>query len=311
MSLYLAVAGMAIDPLVILCLGGGVGIMSGLFGVGGGFLLTPLLIMAGIPPAVAAASDSNQIVAASSSGALAHKKMGNVDIKMGLIFLCGAVLGGTAGTQMVRTLRGYGSYDVTVKMAYVFLLVSVGSFMLWESLRALRRGITEGKGRNNGTPRLKALLARLPLQTEFRVSGIRASILFIIALGFLVGLLAALLGVGGGFITVPAMIYLLGVPTLVAIGTDLFQIVFTSMNVTFQQAVTNHSVDLILAVLLFAGSAVGAQVGARLSRYFRAEQLRLLLSIIVLLVMISLLVGLMTAPEAMISLIGREGGGGR
>ncbi|MGC7846775.1 sulfite exporter TauE/SafE family protein [Desulforudis sp. 1088] len=305
MNLYLAVAGMPVNPLIILGLGGIVGMMSGLFGVGGGFLLTPLLMMFGIPPAVAAASDSNQIVAASCSGALAHKRLGNVDIKMGLIFLSGAVAGGTFGTQMVKVLRLLGNYDVTVKLVYVVLLALVGGFMLWESLRA-SRGLNRHPTKAGAG--IKYLMSRLPLQTEFRVSGIRASIVFVVGLGFLVGFLAALLGVGGGFITVPAMIYLLGMPTLVAIGTDLFQIVFTSINVTFQQAVINHSVDVLLAVLLFCGSTIGAQLGARLCRYFRPEQLRVLLAVIVLLVMVKLAMGLVTAPEELITLSGAGGG---
>lgn len=304
MGLYLAVAGMPVNVLIILGLGAAVGILSGLFGVGGGFLLTPLLMMCGIPPPVAAASDSNQIVAASCSGALAHKRLGNIDIKMGLTFLAGSILGGTAGTQLVRVLRGFGNYDVIVKIAYVCLLATIGGFMFWESLQALR-----GKTKNgNGRSFTARLVARLPWQVHFPVSGVRVSVLFVVGLGFLVGTLAALLGVGGGFITVPAMIYLLGMPTIVAIGTDLFQIVFTSMNVTFQQAITNHTVDVVLAVLLFCGSTIGAQVGARLSRLFRGEQLRIILAVMVLLVMLKLFIDLVRVPADLITLT--TGGGG-
>jgi len=304
LSLYLAVAGMPVNVFMILGLGATVGVLSGLFGVGGGFLLTPLLMTYGIPPAVAAASDSNQIVAASCSGALAHKRLGNVDVKMGLTFLAGSILGGTAGTQLVRVLRGFGNYDVVVKIVYVLLLAAIGGFMFWESLQALR-----GKTKNvQGKGFFARLVGRLPWQVYFPVSGVRVSVLFVVGLGFLVGALAALLGVGGGFITVPAMIYLLRMPTIVAIGTDLFQIVFTSMNVTFQQAITNHTVDVVLAVLLFCGSTVGAQVGARLSRLFRGEQLRIILAVIVLLVMLKLFVDLVSAPADLITLT--TGGGG-
>lgn len=306
MSIYLAVAGMPVNIFLIMGLGGIVGVMSGLFGVGGGFLLTPLLMMVGVPPAVAAASDSNQIVAASSSGAIAHKRLGNVDMKMGIIFLVGGIMGGTVGAQLVKILRGMGNYDFAVKVIYVVVLAGIGAFMFMESLNALRGRVKQTDV--NKPSIFKRLMISLPLQTEFKVSGIRASIVFVTGLGFLVGMLAALMGVGGGFITVPAMIYLLGMPTMAAIGTDLFQIVFTSMNVVFQQAITNHTVDIVLAVLLFCGSTIGAQIGARLSKRFRGEQLRILLSLIVLAVMVQMFIGLISAPADIIGLT--KGGGG-
>jgi len=306
MSIYLAVAGMPVNIFLIIGLGGLVGVLSGLFGVGGGFLLTPLLMMVGIPPAVAAASDSNQIVAASSSGAIAHKRLGNVDMKMGIIFLVGGIMGGTVGAQLVKILRNLGNYDFAVKIIYVVVLAGIGGFMLVESLNALRGKV---KPVDHGKPSFfKRLMTTLPLQTDFGVSGIRASVIVVVGLGFLVGLMAALMGVGGGFITVPAMIYLLGMPTMVAIGTDLFQIVFTSMNVTFQQAITNHTVDVVLAVLLFCGSTIGAQIGARLSSRFKGEQLRILLALIVLAVMVQMFISLITAPQEVIGLT--RGGGG-
>ncbi len=313
MSIYLAIAGMPVKMLMIVGLGGVVGVLSGLFGVGGGFLLTPLLIMFGIPPAVAAASDSNQIVAASCSGALAHRRLGNVDIKMGATFLVGGVLGGTIGAQLVKFLRVLGNYDFAVTCLYVVMLAGIGGFMFFESMNSLRNkksgaNETAGCGENGNTTGFKRFLQKLPLQTEFKVSGIKASIIFVVGLGFIVGLLAALMGVGGGFITVPAMIYLLGMPTMAAIGTDLFQIVFTSMNVTFQQAITNHTVDIVLAVLIFCGSTVGAQVGARLSKKFNAEQIRVLLSVIVLVVMVKMLFTLVSTPEQMIILTHSGGG---
>lgn len=310
MSIYLAIAGMPVNIFLIMGLGGVVGVLSGLFGVGGGFLLTPLLIMFGIPPAVAAASDSNQIVAASCSGALAHKRLGNVDVKMGATFLVGGIIGGTVGAQLVKVLRNLGNYDFAVTCLYVVMLASIGGFMFFESINALK-----GKKDNNAEEikdkkpsGFKKFLQSLPLQTEFKVSGVRASIIFVVGLGFIVGLLAALMGVGGGFITVPAMIYLLGMPTMAAIGTDLFQIVFTSMNVTFQQAITNHTVDIVLAVLIFCGSTIGAQVGAKLSKKLKAEQIRILLSLIVLLVMVKMLLALVCTPEQMITLT-QSGGG--
>jgi len=306
MEIYLPIAGMPVNVFLILGLGALVGVLSGLFGVGGGFLLTPLLIFAGIPPAVAAASDTNQIVAASASGALAHKRLGNVDVKMGVIYLVGGVLGGTAGAQLVRVLRGIGSYDVTMKIVYVIMLTLVGGFMLIESINALRGKKKEADP--NKPSAFKRFVQSLPLQTEFKVSGVRTSIIFVVGLGFLVGVLAALLGVGGGFITMPAMIYLLGMPTIVAIGTDLFQIVFTSMNVTIQQAIANHTVDVVLAILLFCGSTIGAQFGARFSKRFRGEQLRILLAVIVLCVMVKLVFDLVSTPASLVTLT--AGGGG-
>ncbi|MDI6905954.1 MAG: sulfite exporter TauE/SafE family protein [Thermoanaerobacterales bacterium] len=307
MEIYLPIAGMPVNVFLIMGLGALVGVLSGLFGVGGGFLLTPLLLFVGIPPAVAAASDTNQIVAASSSGALAHKRLGNVDMKMGLIYLAGGILGGTFGAQLVKFLRGVGNYDLTMKLIYVVMLTLVGGFMFIEGLQTLR-GKAAAKKEDAKPSAFKRFVDSLPFQTEFKTSGVRISILFPILLGFLVGALAALLGVGGGFITMPAMIYLLGMPTIVAIGTDLFQMVFTTINITIQQAVTNHTVDIVLAILLFCGSTIGAQVGARLSRRFKGEQLRVLLAVIVLSVMVKIVFDLVATPDSLIQFA--SGGGG-
>ncbi|WP_334109917.1 sulfite exporter TauE/SafE family protein [Thermodesulfitimonas autotrophica] len=308
MEIYLPVAGMPVNVFIIAGLGALVGVLSGLFGVGGGFLLTPLLMFVGIPPAVAAASDTNQIVAASASGALAHKRMGNVDMKMGLIYLVGGVLGGTFGAQMVKVLRGLGNYDLAMKLIYVVMLTLVGGFMFIEGLRTLRGGGKSEAKKEAKPSAFRRFVSALPLQTEFKVSGVRTSVIFVVGLGFLVGTLAALLGVGGGFITMPAMIYLLGMPTIVAIGTDLFQIVFTTINITIQQAITNHTVDVVLAILLFCGSTVGAQIGARLSKRFKGEQLRVLLAMIVLAVMVKIVFELVSTPAALIQF--SSGGGG-
>jgi len=291
MHLHLAVADATVNTFSLLALGGVGGILAGLFCTGGGFLLTPLLIIFGIPPAVATASVSSQIVAASASGALAHKRMGNVDVKMSLVYLTGALFGGTAGTQVVRLLCDCGQYDTLVRLFYVGLLTIVGGFTFYESFTALR-----GCRRVDMHVAFQKLIGRLPWQMEFEVSGVRASVLVIIALGALVGFLAAMLGIGGGFITIPLMIYLLGVPTLVAVGTGLFQILLTSINVTFLQAVTNHSVDIVLAIVLCSGTVIGAQVGAILSRFFRPEQLRLVFSLVILAVMFKFLLGLFSCP---------------
>ncbi|MEW5724676.1 MAG: sulfite exporter TauE/SafE family protein [Thermodesulfobacteriota bacterium] len=298
---------MSINVFLVLGIGGLVGFLSGLFGVGGGFLLTPLMMMIGIPPAVAAASDSNQIVAAAASGAMAHTRMGNVDMKMGVVILLGGVAGGTLGVQAVKILRQMGNFEFAVKAVYVLMLGLVGGAMFIESLRALRK--TEPVGQiTAGQPRFSRFFNRLPLKMHFKKSGLHTSAVFPFSIGATVGFLAALMGVGGGFIMVPAMIYVIGMPTVVAIGTDLFQIVFTTANVTLQQAITNHTVDIVLALVLLAGSTIGAQFGARVSKFLRGEQIRILLSMIVLALMVKLLFDLLLMPNNLVDLVAAKGG---
>jgi uncharacterized protein len=312
MDIYLPIASMSINIFLLIGLGGLVGFLSGLFGVGGGFLLTPLLIFAGIPPTVAAASDSNQIVAAASSGAYAHSRMGNVDLKMGIIILLGGIVGGSIGVQIIKVLRVMGNVDFVIKLIYVIMLGTIGLFMFFESLNALKRSkIQDDEGGLPHEPKesiVRKMAAKLPLQMTFDKSRMTTSAIFPFLLGTAVGILAAIMGVGGGFIMVPAMIYILGMPTIVAIGTDLFQIVLTCINVTVQQAIRNHTVDLVLVILLFLGSTIGAQVGARVSRHLRGEQLRILLAVIVLIVMVKMLIDLLITPDNVISLA--RGGGG-
>jgi len=309
MDVFLPIAGMSFNFIIIIGIGGMVGFLSGLFGVGGGFLLTPLLITIGVPPAVAAASDSNQICAAATSGAFGHWRLGNVDMKMGLVILIGGLTGGTVGVQIVKYLREMGNFDFVIRAVYVVVLGGIGSAMFFESLNTLRKSKTKeippGEPR---PPKLSNFFARLPLQMEFKRSGLRTSAIFPFSAGFTVGFLAALMGVGGGFIMVPTMIYIIGMPTICAVGTDLFQIVITSANVTFMQAITNHTVDLVLVVLLFFGSVIGAQFGVRVSRLLRGEQIRILLSIIVLLVMVKMLFDLLVTPDNLIELA-KAGGG--
>ncbi|MBC7104974.1 MAG: sulfite exporter TauE/SafE family protein, partial [Firmicutes bacterium] len=270
MDVFLPVAGMPVNVFVIVGLGGTVGLLSGLFGVGGGFLLTPLLMMIGIPPAVAVASDTNQIVAASVSGTLAHSRQGNVDFKLGFIILAGGLLGGSYGTILVNFLRGIGNFEFAVRVAYVIMLFGVGSFMFYESLGALRRKAPVEEERSPGA--VGRFLERLPMQMYFDVARLNCSVITLFALGFLIGILAALMGVGGGFIMLPVMIYLIGMPTHVAVGTSIFTVIFTAMNVTIAQGIVNHTVDVILALLLLIGSAVGAQIGAKIGRRLRGEQ---------------------------------------
>jgi uncharacterized membrane protein YfcA len=312
MEIYLPIAGMSINFFLVIGIGGLVGFLSGLFGVGGGFLLTPLMMMIGIPPAVAAASDSNQIVAAASSGAFAHWRLGNVDFKMGLVILAGGILGGTIGVQFVKFLRALGNFEFVMKVVYVIMLGLVGSAMFLESWRTIRRSrnpeaaaVTE----EIGGAKLGQLFAKLPLKMHFARSGLHTSAIFPFSIGTIVGIMAALLGVGGGFIMVPAMIYIIGMPTIVAIGTDLFQIVLTSANVTLQQAFVNHTVDILLALILLAGSTIGAQFGALAGRRLKGEQIRILLAAIVLLLTVKLFLDLVLTPADLVSLAPAKGGG--
>jgi len=301
-SLYLPIAGNATNVLLLLGLGGVVGFLSGLFGVGGGFLMTPLLIMAGIPPTVAAASDSNQIVAASTSGTYAHYRMGNVDFKMGIFLLVGGVVGGTLGVQLIKILRALGNADFVIKVTYVVMLGVIGSYMFMESLQSLRHKAPKARPAAPARPSLYARLVQaLPWQTKFVKSGVTLSPLLPIILGLFVGVLAAIMGVGGGFIMVPVMVYLLRMPMHVVVGTSLFQILFTCVNVTIMQAMTNRTVDMELAIVLLIGSTLGAQFGARLSRKLKADQLKILLASIVLVVMIQMLGGLILPPHLMLT----------
>jgi hypothetical protein len=302
MSLYLPISGNASNILLLFGLGGAVGLLSGLFGVGGGFLMTPLLIMAGIPPTVAAASDSNQIVAASTSGTYAHWRMGNVDFRMGIFLLMGGVVGGTLGVQLIKVLRAMGNADFVIKITYVVMLGLIGSYMFVESLQSLRGKATATKRSEPAKPsRYGSLVQSLPWQMRFEKSGVTLSPLMPLILGTFVGVLAAIMGVGGGFIMVPVMVYMLRMPMHVVVGTSLFQILFTCINVTILQAVTNFTVDLILAIILLLGSTLGAQFGARLSRRLHADQLKILLASIVLLMMLQILVGLLWAPHLMLA----------
>jgi len=305
--LYLPIAGNSVNLLLLLGLGGIVGFLSGLFGVGGGFLLTPLLIMIGIPPTVAAASDSNQIVAASSSGTYAHWRLGNVDFKMGSYLLIGGVFGGTLGVQLIKILRVLGNADFVIEITYVLILGIVGGYMFLESLRNLRRGMRVEQEEPEAAERVSwftRLNRAMPWQTRFEKSGIEMSPLMPVGFGFLVGVLAAVMGVGGGFIMVPVMVYMLKMPMHVVVGTDLFQILFTCVNITFMQAYVNHTVDFSLALVLLLGSTMGAQVGARVSRKLKADQLKILLASIVLLVMIKMLAELLMRPSLLLSLKG-------
>lgn len=301
-TIYLPIAQHSVSLPIMVGLGFVVGLLSGMFGVGGGFLMTPLLIMIGIPPTVAAASDSNQIVAASASGMYAHYRLGNVDFKMGVYLLIGGILGGTGGVQIIKILRAMGNADFLIKITYVVMLGFVGVYMFQESLQALRSTDTPKAIPAEGKESMYVRLMRaLPWQTRFEKSGIVLSPLVPLFLGGLMGILAAIMGVGGGFIMVPVMVYLLRMPMHVVVGTSLFQVLFTCINVTIMQAYSNRTVDFILALLLLIGSTFGAQVGARLSTRLKEDQLKIFLASLVLLVMVKMLLSLVLTPNILLS----------
>ena len=300
MQIYLPIAEMSLDVFLLLGLGGAIGFLSGMFGVGGGFLLTPMLIFIGVPPAVAVATQANQVVASSVSGVLAHWSRGNVDFRMGLVLLAGGIFGSTAGVFIFGVLKSIGQIDLVIALAYVLLLGVIGATMLLEAARAIVRR------RGTKVPARKlhqhTWVHGLPFKMRFRKSRLYISALLPIAVGFLVGILAALLGVGGAFLMVPAMIYLLGMPTTVVVGTSLFQIIFVAANVTLLQAVQNQTIDAVLAIVLVIGGVIGAQIGGRLGGKLKGDQLRILLALLVFAVAIGLAYELVSTPDELYSI---------
>jgi uncharacterized membrane protein YfcA len=292
LPIYLPIAGLSLNLVTLLLLGGGVGFLSGLFGVGGGFLLTPLLILMGVPSPVAVASAANQVVGASVSGVLAHWRRRNVDFRMGAVLAAGGVFGSAVGVQIFSWLRHLGQVDLVINLSYVAFLGFVGGTMLLESLKALRQLQQAPAPQKLHRHRW----GNLPLKMRFPRSGLYVSALLPMAVGATGGILSAIMGVGGGFILVPLMIYLLEMPTRVVVGTSLFQIIFVTSSVTFLQAVQTRTVDIVLMATLLAGGVIGAQIGARFGTRLRAEQTRLLLALLVLAVCLLLLVSLVETP---------------
>jgi uncharacterized membrane protein YfcA len=299
MYIYLPIAEVSMHIGIIIGLGGGVGFLSGLFGVGGGFLMTPLLIFFGIPPAVAVATEANQIVASSVSGVLAHMRRGNVDFKMGAILMIGGVIGSSLGVVLFSFLRSIGQIDLVIKLSYIVFLGIIGMLMLVESLRTIMR--TRKAGAVRGKLHQHNWLHGLPLKMRFRRSKLYISAILPLTIGAFVGVLAAIMGVGGGFIMVPAMIYLLGMPTSVVVGTSLFQIIFVTANVTLLQSIQTQTVDFVLAGLLLFGAVIGAQFGSRAGAVLRGEQLRGLLALMVLAVCLKIGYDLVVQPADLFS----------
>ena len=292
MDIYLPIANLSVNALVIILLGGGVGVLSGMFGVGGGFLTTPLLIFYGIPPAVAAASASTQVTGASVSGVFAHMNRGGVDFQMGAVLVFGGIFGTAAGAAIFEILEALGQIDT---------VINIGGMMAKESLTSVR-ATRAGKPVPAAKRRHHPLVANLPMRWRFYRSGLYISPLAPLILGFITGIMTMLLGVGGGFIMVPAMLYLLGMGAQVVVGTSLFQILFVTMASTMMHSLTTKAVDIVLAVFLLIGSVIGAQIGARLAQRMRPDYLRLFLAVIVLLVAIRMALGLGWRPDEIYTL---------
>ncbi|MCR8547892.1 sulfite exporter TauE/SafE family protein [Salipiger sp. P9] len=301
MQIYLPIAEVSVNVFLLFGLGGLVGILSGMFGVGGGFLITPLLFFMGIPPAVAVATGANQIVASSVSGVLAHLKRRTVDLRMGTVLLIGGLFGAALGVWVFNMLKEIGQVDLLVRLCYVLFLGIIGALMFVESVNALRRSKRGGppKRRHHGW------VHGLPFKMRFRTSGLYISAIPPLLVGVSVGVLAAIMGVGGGFIMVPAMIYLLGMPTKVVVGTSLFQIIFVTAFTTMLHAVTNQTVDILLALVLLIGGVIGAQIGTAVGMRLKAEQLRILLASLVLIVCAKLAFDLFLTPQDLYELGGQ------
>ncbi|WP_174802704.1 TSUP family transporter [Martelella limonii] len=302
MSIYLPIAELSVNIFVILGMGAAVGFLSGMFGVGGGFLITPLLIFYQIPPVVAVATGASQVVASSVSGTLTHFRRGTLDMKLGTVLLTGGLVGATIGIWLFSLLRDLGQLDLVISLLYVVLLSSIGGLMLVESIRAIRRSAKQQSvplrkpGQHNW-------VHRLPFKMRFKKSKLYLSVIPVFTLGGVIGVLTSSLGIGGGFIMVPAMIYLLRIPTNIVVGTSLFQIIFVSAYTTVVQAKTNFSVDIVLATILMLSSVVGAQYGVRVGQKLKGEQLRALLAILILAVGVRLAFGLVSMPADLFSVV--------
>jgi uncharacterized membrane protein YfcA len=296
MDLYLPIANLAVNGLVIVGLGALTGILSGMFGVGGGFLTTPLLIFYGVPPTVAAASAASQVTGASVSGVFAHTKRGGVDYHMGAVLVVGGILGTGIGALLFRLLQQWGQIDTVINILYVLLLGSIGGIMAresWQTLQAQKTGVPRAASKRRHHP----MVASLPLRWRFYRSGLYISPLAPLLLGVFTGILTMLMGIGGGFVLVPAMLYILGMSANVVVGTSLFQILFVTMATTMMHAMTTKAVDIVLAAFLLLGSVTGAQVGSQIAQRVPAEKLRLVLAAVVLLVAARMALGLGWRPD--------------
>ncbi len=300
MEIYLPIAEIPINIFLLLGLGLFTGFLAGMFGIGGGFLSTPLLIFNGIPPAVAVSTSANQIMASSVSGVLAHLRRGNVDIKMGLVLLAGGFFGSTFGVWIFRILQKTGQIDIAVALFYIVFLGSIGVMMLIESGKVILEKkynmVWHNKKQKNYLINLIRKIHKLPYKNHFHKSDIEVSIIVPVAIGFLVGILVSIMGIGGGFIMIPAMIYILRMPSSVVIGTSLFQIIFIAGNTTFLQSITSHNVDIVLAFIMIISSVIGAQIGTKVAYKVNTENLRSILALMILGVCFKMFLNLFSHP---------------
>jgi uncharacterized membrane protein YfcA len=297
MQLYLPIAEIALSLPMLLCLGLAVGVLSGLLGVGGGFILTPLLIFLGVPPLIAVGTGASQVVASSVSGAIGHWQRGNVDLLMGIFLIVGGMVGALSGVKLQQFLREAGQLDLFTTLTYVIMLGVVGALMLIESVRAIRKTALQPGAASARRAGQHSWVQKLPFKRRFHTSKLYISTLPPIAIGVFVGWLTAIMGIGGGFLIVPALIYILRMPTRIALGTSSFQIIFVTAFATVLQSTENHSVDLVLALPLIVGGVIGAQYGVGLAHKLKAEELRALLALLVLAVAIRMAFGLVIAPR--------------
>ncbi len=303
MQIYLPIAEVSVNLYVLLGIGGGVGLLSGIFGVGGGFLITPLLLFIGVPPGVAVATGANQVVAASVSGLMVHIRRRTVDFKMGTVMLVGGFLGSNLGIYIFELMKRAGQTELFVQFSYVFFMGIIGLMMFQESFRAIRRARNPALAAGANRQRSRhSWVQRWPMKMKFRTSGLYISVIPPFAIGLMVGVLSATMGVGGGFIIVPAMIYILGMNTRVVVGTSLFQIIFVTAYSVMAHAIANQSVDMALAVLLIVGGVVGAQIGTVIGFRLKAEQLRILLALLVLAVAVKIGLDLVLKPADLYSI---------
>jgi uncharacterized membrane protein YfcA len=302
MQIYLPIAEIPVDILLILLLGLTTGFLAGMFGIGGGFIATPLLMFIGIPPAIAVSTSTNQIIASSVSGVFAHFRKGSVDIKMGLVLVTGGFIGSTLGVSIFKILQKTGHIDLVVALTYVIFLGTISVTMLIDSVKTLvekKYGVTWEKTENGNLDKFLAKIDRLPWKSHFPKSDITVSLIVPIVLSIGIGILVALMGVGGGFLMIPAMIYILRMPSSVVVGTSLFQIVFIASNATFLQAVSNNTVDIVLAFLMIISSSIGAQIGTRTGYKVDADSMRSFLSLLLLGVCVKMLFVLFQHPESL------------
>lgn len=301
-QIYLPIAEIPVNIMMVLALGLLAGFLAGMFGIGGGFIATPLLMFIGIPPAIAVSTSTNQIISSSVSGLLAHFRKGNVDIKMGLFLVFGGFIGSTLGVSIFRILQNSGHIDIVIALVYVIFLGSISITMLIDSVKSLvekKYGVTWDKKEKSSMEHFLQKIERLPLQSYFPKSDVTVSVLVPIILSIGIGVLVSLMGIGGGFLMIPAMLYILRMPSNVVVGTSLFQIVFIASNATFLQAVSNNSVDIVLAFLMIISSAVGAQIGTRSGYKFDADSMRSFLALLLLAVCVKMLFTLFSEPSSL------------